>query len=897
MKKATNKKVAKSRFGYAAFQHKKSCFAVSIALLSAFTLPAYSEEANEEENLDLEEVVVTGSRLQGSAQAVLDERKQQAFVADILGSEQISRTGDSDAASALRRVTGLTLVDGKYIYIRGLGERYSSTLMNGTNVPSPDPTRSVLPLDLFPASIIESLNVQKSYSPSLPAHFAGGNVDIRTKSIPDEKIFKVNTSLGYNFDNESSVWYAGGSDDQFGSDDGTREISTLLQNSLNSGEFDSLDSESAVAVVRSLNRDISANKESVDPDFGVGATFGDKFDFDNGSRIGFLTSVSYKNEWTVSNERNVNNLAKSGGEIRINEFADGQSTEHQVKISGMANIGFDWDSNHHLELNNIFLSDTKDRIRDRQFENTNTINEAEESRRKVDVLYEERELISHQLKGRHNFPEWQNLGADWYLAKSKTERRAPGAFETTFRVDTIDGVSTSQLARDINTTYGFQNLEDEVENSGFNLSLPIYMDDWSVELKAGADFVEKTRDSQSADIVLQTFSIPTQYLAGDDFSQIFSDQNLSQADYQIRLDDATSNGDKYKAATLIDAYYFLADVDLNANWRLTGGVRYEDFRQLAVPFQPHSGFFSVDTEALSNLPLLEDDFFPSLAATYIVDSTMQYRFNYSQTSIRPDFRDISTTFYIDPLTEFLVRGSTSLQSSSIDNFDFRWEWYFESGENLSVALFYKDIVNPIEQIELPSATEGAPQLLTANAEDGQLFGIEVEFLKDLSFIGDEWANYFVTGNVTLSDSEVNICSNADTQDCLFKDQLKEALNTQEDITSVITNNSRRLIGHSEWALNLQVGWDSLDNDHAATLVYNVFGPRIIIPGVSGFEDAEEESFHSLDLVYTWYPSYESTVKVQLKNILGEDKVIEQEGVDILAETVGTEIGVSYSINF
>lgn len=873
------------------------CMGLFAGSLSTGLLAA-EEEAIEQQDETLEEVVVTGSRLQGSAQAVLDERKAQAFVADILGAEQISRTGDSDAASALRRVTGLTLVDGKYIYIRGLGERYSSTLLNGASVPSPDPTRSVLPLDLFPATVVESLSVQKSYSPELPAHFAGGNVNIRTKSIPSERVFKIGGKIGYNTDNESTPWYAGGGDDDMGSDDGTRELSSAFNSAFAAGDISTLNSADSVALVSTLNRDIDAAEESVNPDLGFNLTYGDKVDFGDTSQFGFLTAISYRNEWQVGEERNVNNLAKSGGEIRINEFSDGASTEHEVKWSGMFNFGYDFNENHRFELNNLFLRDTKDRLRDRQFENTNTINEPDESRRKVDILYEERELIAHQVKGRHNFPDWKNVGVDWYFSKSETERFAPGGFETTFRIDRNGNASTSQLARDINTTYGFQQLKDNVENYGANISLPLYFDDWSLELKAGADFIDKDRESESISIVLQTFSIAPQYLPGSDFSQIFSDANLGQSDYTLRLDDATSDGDKYLAATLNDAAYLMANLEFGTQWRVTGGVRYEDFRQVAVPFQPHSQFFAVETDELPELMLTEDDVFGSLAVTYALDAEMQFRFNYSETTIRPDFRDVSTSFYIDPLTEFLVRGSTSLQSSTIDNFDFRWEWYMESGENLSIAAFWKDITNPIEQIELPSATEGAPQLLTANAENGEVYGVEVEFLKDLSFLGDDYANFFMTGNLTVSDSEVNICADSDPNTvCLFEEQLKEALNTDESVTSVITNNSRRLIGHSDWVVNFQLGWDSLDNEHSATFVYNVFGPRIIVPGVNGFEDAEEKSFNSVDFIYTWYPTFDSTMKVRLKNLLGEEKVIKQEGVNILEETVGTEISVSWSTNF
>jgi outer membrane receptor for ferrienterochelin and colicin len=170
-------------------------------VMSQVTLAQDSQ--NEDDVLD--EVVTTGTRLKGTATAVIEERKNQAFVADILGADQISRTGDSDAASALRRVTGLTLVDGKFIYVRGLGERYSSTQLNGAAVPSPDPTRNVIPLDLFPSDIIESLSVQKAFSPSMPASFGGGNVNIRLKTIPDNFLFNMSGNVGYNSENSADA--------------------------------------------------------------------------------------------------------------------------------------------------------------------------------------------------------------------------------------------------------------------------------------------------------------------------------------------------------------------------------------------------------------------------------------------------------------------------------------------------------------------------------------------------------------------------------------------------------------------------------------------------------------------------------------------------------------------
>ncbi len=215
---------------------------VTLAVLASLTLShiALGQEGQESQNEDdvLDEVVTTGTRLKGTATAVIEERKNQAFVADILGAEQISRTGDSDAASALRRVTGLTLVDGKFIYVRGLGERYSSTQLNGAAVPSPDPTRNVIPLDLFPSDIIESLSVQKAFSPSMPASFGGGNVNIRLKTIPENFLFNVSGNVGYNTENSGDAFsYNGGSQDWLGRDDGTRAVPYSIQTRWDNKQF------------------------------------------------------------------------------------------------------------------------------------------------------------------------------------------------------------------------------------------------------------------------------------------------------------------------------------------------------------------------------------------------------------------------------------------------------------------------------------------------------------------------------------------------------------------------------------------------------------------------------------------------------------------------------------
>ncbi|NKX04049.1 TonB-dependent receptor plug domain-containing protein, partial [Alteromonadaceae bacterium A_SAG6] len=787
------------------------------SILGASALPL-SAVAQQSEDEVIEEVVATGTRLKGTATAVLQERQNQAFVADILGAEQISRTGDGDAAAALRRVTGLTLVDGKFIYVRGLGERYSSTQLNGMTVPSPDPTRSVVPLDLFPSSIIESLNVQKSYSPNMPGHFGGGNVNIRTKSIPSEFVFNVSAGGGWNTQNsDTGVFYSGGGDDWTGRDDGTRALPDIISSGLaanGSAGFEG-DRTRTLAetqdILSSFNWDIGPDEKSVDPNFSLGTTIGNNYVFDNDSVLGFLATVSYSNEWTVAEEMLGNDIGGGQENPRFTKYRDMVSTEQNVRWSGMFNVGYEYNSNHKVELVNMILHDMRDRVRDGYYFDESESNPGVEEFRRMDIIFEEREMVSSQLKGTHNFLNLlDGVFFDWYVGTSRASREAPDIMEVTFQ-QFYDESGALELERlddtpGTNLNRQYQVLYDESDTYGFNVSTAFFGDGYDVELKAGMDYYDKTRDGNNIDLAVRHFGISSDFKEGSRLNEIFSQENIYNDDFYTSstgrsvFQDNTGAGDKYSAATKLTAGYFMVDAFFNQKFRVSGGARYEDFQQVSIPFIEHSDKFADDTDAIIDSIYNESDVLPSLAFTYIPSEEMQYRFNISQTLIRPDLRDISSTFFIDPLTEFLVRGSPSLVETELTNIDFRWEWYMSQGNNLSVALFYKDMENPIEMVQFDGG-EGVPQLLTANGQEGELYGIEFEFLHDLGFIGDNFSNFFVSGNMTLSDSEVTIGSG--DQESLFSQQAREAYGGT--ITATITNDKRRLVGHSEWVANLQLG--------------------------------------------------------------------------------------------
>ena len=872
----------------------------SLQIFADDSLDAYEEQA-------MEEVVVKVSRLKGTASAVIEERKNQAFIADILGAEQIARTGDSDAAGALRRMTGLTLVDGKFIYVRGLGERYSSTQLNGAAVPSPDPTRTVIPLDLFPSTIIESLSVQKSYSPSMPAHFGGGNVDIRLKTIPSDFVFNVSANIGSNTNNsDEGFTYNGGDNDWYGKDNGTRAAPAALKQLWQThSPLNELSQQDNRQIAAQLNRDYDPYEDTVAPSTGVDISLGDNFEQGN-FKFGYLTALSYDNEWLVSAQYEGQDYVNQGDGLwsLVRGFDDVQVTEHSVRLAGMFNFGLEYFRDHRFDFSSTYLSDTRDEIKDK-LGNTNNVLLSDGLRvRDSEVNYEEREMIANQLRGTHNFPQLFNLGVDWKYSHATSNRYAPGNITTRYILadgfsgsagngvedSVFDLINESSLRKATTASrYSFQDLNDKVENYGFNASIPLTFDSSDVEIKVGADFIEKSRDSFARRIDINTLAFDNIDLSGHQMNSILTDEvilNQALNGNELIIRDTSIAGDDYLSAQLIDAYYIETDVIFAQKWRVTGGVRWEDYRQVVAPLDPATGQFDLPaqptSEDLDKLSYQQDDFFPALSLTYMMSEDIQFRASVAQTTIRPDIREVAPSTYIDPLTGFPIGGTPTVESTDIINYDLRWEWYLTTGENISVGLFYKDMDKPIEAVQSPSQ-DGPPLIRIANAENGEVYGVELEFLKDVTFMGAFGEDFFISGNLTLSDSEINI----DTQSVV----------DQTGVSTTITNPIRRMTGHSKYVVNLNVGYDAPNGNHSATLAYNVFGDRIIIPGIDGKDDAYEQPFHSLDFIYTYYPTYSSTLKVKLKNLLDQAKRIEFDDTLLRSETRGVGFEIAFKWDF
>jgi hypothetical protein len=860
----------------------------------------------------IDEVIAIG-RLKTTAFDVVEERLEQEVVTDFLGAEAIGRVGDSTVSLALRRIPGLTLVNDQFIYVRGLGERYSSVQLNGAQVPSPDLTRNVIPLDIFPTEILQALSVQKGYSPEVPAAFGGGNVNILTIGVPDGPVLNVEVSSGTNSDSDDGYAYPGGSDDSLGTDDGTRAFpdalaaglqqhrgnlasSNILQTLNGDGNFHFLSEAEALnrQYAVSLNRNVEISPKSLPPDGGLEISLGNRWFFGEQEswQFGALGLISYDNVWR-NRERTERDIADP-----VNFVKDTLRTINQVSATGMVNLGLNFMSDHELTTSSFYIRNTEDESSISTRTNNNFLRANGQQLRDYDIRFEERELVANQARGRHvigadtrdlfafldhNFLD--GLTFEWYVSDATAETDIPNEikFSAEDRIDPATGAVLQTSIRQSTSAadYRFTELEDDVDSSGWDLSKAYVFDNLDVEVSGGQDVVRKARSYLQTQFGLGTTTGAAAPILAGTPGSVFTDANILNPTYGFVLSSGGIGTESYLAGQTLNGGYLKVDALLNEQWRFAGGVRKEAFNQVSLPIDPleydvgqgQCALTPCDIDALEQVTFAEDDVYPAIAVTRIFENvwaeSFQLRFGVSETVARPDLREVSASTYIDPLTEIRVRGNPSLVTSAIQNFDARAEWFFSSGDNFTVSLFYKDIENPIETVQ-GAGTDDNISLTFINAESADVTGVEVEWLKDLSSFGVAFLEpFFFSGNVTLSDSELTV----------------------GDVAFNVTNNVRRMSQHSEYVANLQLGFDSDNGAHSFTLAYNTFGERVFFAGRDGEPDAFEQPFDSLDFVYSYYPTQRLSVKFRLQNLLDEELEIDQNDVTVIEQNLGVSAKV------
>lgn len=843
------------------------------ATLAQVTVPAGGratvEVALTPSSVELEVMRVSGYKLDGGLASLLEERREERAVTEVLGAEQIGKSGDSNAAEALQRVTGLTVVGGRFVYVRGMGERYSSALLNGATLPSPDPERRVVPLDLFPADVIESISVQKTYSPDLPGEFGGGSTQIRTRGIPDA--FGASFSLSGAWNEASTgrngLTYHTGETDWAGFDNGTRSLPEGVRIAAEHGQLSLEDPSTGegypLGVLTALGQTMpnhwSARRKELPPDFGVSATIGDRLETRAGV-VGYNVGLAYDQGWRV--KRGVNRVFGLGGDGALEPIVDYRTnlTRRNVDVSGLVSVGYEPAKGQELAVTTLLVRTSEDETE----VYGGRLSNDDRDIRVTSLSWVEEQLLSTQLRGKHEL--FEGIELSWSYAYALATREQPDLRRTRYDFDqTLNAYLLS------NRPEGNQRLYNEVEddNHDLSLSLDVPFTVWKkleAHVQTGGGYVLRDRESETRRFKFihrgplsrdpDVLILPPEQALG---RQFISPDGFS-------FEEITRATDNYEAEQTIRAAFVNLVVPVTAALEVSAGVRVERSRQEVSTFE----LFSRDQTSAS-ADLETTDWLPAASLVWRFTETMAARAAYSRTLVRPDFRELSSAPFDQVIGAGVFVGNPALERTKIESFDLRWEWFLSADELVSVGVFYKDLEDPIETVILGGSTR---TVTLENAPRGRNYGVEVELRKRLGFLGRACEPLFFGGNVSLIKSEVQL-----------------------DSSGVATNKDRPLSGQSEFVINASAGWDDPGTRTALTLLYNVSGERLVGVGTFGLPDVYEQPFHRLDLVASWGFAEHWSVKVSVENLL-DSKVRFTQGDQTTEEyEVGRTFGVGLSGKF
>lgn len=772
--------------------------------------------------VQLADFTVTAPAIEGNTASLLAERQDSSQVADVIGAEQMSKTGDSNAASALRRVAGLTLIDGKYVIVRGLDERYSAALVNGATLPSPDPERRILPLDLFPASMLDSIVVQKTFSPDMPGDFGGGVVRIRTRTAPRTPFYSVKLTGGIRTDTtfRQNLDYAPGKTDWIGIDGGHRALPDIVREASNNSALEEGDLFSDRGYTpdkleefgESMANVWTPEERTIPLDMGMSMQGGGSVGTDV-ARFGLLAGFVYDNSWTSIDRTESYATVGGGGEVSERNRYVFHGAENAVRLGGMFTASAEIGEGHELQLTTLVNRISEDEARTYTGYNGDVGGDTTSGR----LRWVERQLLSEQVLGRHEFDA---LEVDWRYSFSTASRLEPD--RRTYRLDNEPGTDVWRMSdRPDGNQRFFSDLQDRVHDVGLDVTFPFELGERALSFKVGASAMAKDRlvDSRRFKYMHKGPNSRDQDILAQTPEEIFQPENIGTDGFQF--EEITRPTDNYSGSHVILASYAMADVEVTGSTRVSGGARIEHSSQKVSTF----ALFDASGSAIE-AELVKTDVLPALTVTQGLGvEGMQLRAGYGRTLNRPMLRELSPSAFSDVAGGRVRRGNPDLERATIDNYDLRWEYYPSQGESVSVALFYKRFTDPLEWVSIPGAE---PLLQPFNALGANNYGVEIDGRKDLGFFGDAFEDFFVAGNVALINSRVRI----DGDNPLI----------------IVTNDERPLASQSPYMINLSAGWDDLDGRGSLIVAFNNIGSRIVEVGSGGLPDALEAIEPQLDLI-------------------------------------------------
>lgn len=781
-----------------------------------------------EENVaQMQEVVVVAQRETYSEVSVINEIKLSSQVITGISAEQISKTQDKDAAQVMSRVPGVTIVDSRFVMIRGVNSRYNSVLINDATAPSTEIDSRAFAFDLIPSSMLDRMLIFKSGSSDLPGDFAGGVIKTYTRNHVGENFTVVSLGTGFRTNTTFKPYYytQGSKTDFLGYDNGFRALPASFPNT-DELKQSSRNSELRERAGRSLTNNFAYQERPAAPDFKLGLTLGRKFNIGQ-TKVSNITSLNYSNSYQAMYVERNRYFAYDPNrpiEKRFQYFDD--FTSNDVRIGLLHNWTFDLPGKNRIEFRNMFnqLGENETIIR----RGTDFLQRPDQDFKNYSYHYLSRAIYSGQLQGIHTLANdkakitW--VGGLNYLNRNEPDYRRfrtfrdkadrgteapyimqlpPSAnlFETGRFYSKLDEIA---VAHGTNFEYRFS----EKEENAFTIKVGYY-----TELR------DRTFRARYVSYLYPSFFDPLEgeRLTRLPLSTIFSPENIRRRDGFV-IEEGTRPTDRYTATNKLYAGYIGFTIPITNRFDFSGGVRLE-YNDQVLNSQDDLGKVRGGQKVTNPL------YFGNLS--YDITDKMLVRLAYSRTINRPEFRELAPFLYYDFNLEAGVRGNPNLRVAIIDNMDFRWEWYPSVGETVSLGGFYKFFRNPIESF-LQITTE-SPQLTYRNAVDAYSAGAELEIKKSfLDLSASSILRYMsISLNAALIRSRVDMGAEATAQD-----------------------KTRPLQGQSPYIVNLALGYNNPDNGWNINTTYNVFGARIFAVGDVNFPTIYELPRHAIDITVT-----------------------------------------------
>ncbi|MDX2070729.1 MAG: TonB-dependent receptor [Haliscomenobacter sp.] len=866
------------------------------------------DAALETEAQQLDVVVVTAKQVKTTDAALITIQRKAFAIQDGVSSQQISRTGSSNAADAMKQMTGAVVEGGRFIVMRGLGDRYSLSQLNGVTLPSTDPYRNSASLDLIPSQIIESIVTVKTFTPDLPGNFSGGLVNVNTKAFPEK--FNLYFQVGQEFNTQSSLidnfrTQEKGKTDWLGFEDGSRGQPDYLLTAANRD----LLSSSTYLIARDPNpsndntRNIfDRSSKDLSNEFIPSlrnSPMNSSFNFSIGNRVklfgkdlGFTLGANYSANFNHYNNGNVGTFIYTNPQelFAYQNLQETKSTQNP-QMGALANLSYKLSDNHTIGLNYIFNNDAEIVGRNQSGSFLGQVSESASVFNTNTLEFTQRQFSTFQVTGRHIFPKLNKTEIEWVASTNQSFQEEPDLRYFAFvklgeGEDAEFNINNAEFAFPY---HFFRRLDDRVTSGKLDISIPFLNRGnaaGSNRLKFGALFNNTDRDFEEFRYQLNNTGVPSTIGVSTfkgNWDNFFSPVNFGIIGTQTNSSGAITRYNTgyhyinqvnaknfYTGEENIFAAYGMAIYNLTSKLKAIAGVRLES-TQLEVESQdPTSGKGNINlTDLLYSGNLI-----------YALSDKANIRIAASKTLARPNMRELAPFEQFDTKNGFFNVGNPNLKRTLIQNYDLRYELYPRTGELLAISAFYKNFDDPIIRAFNPRAT--IPELGFINIDQASVYGLELEFRKGLDFLGKTFENFFFSTNLALIKSEYDIP--------------EEEFNNSRQLDPTYDTRTRPFQGQAPYIVNVILSYINPEKGWESALSYNVSGEKLYNIALFGTPDVYEQEFPLLNYKLSKRFASKYQVSFTARNLLNpiNKRTQEFKGREYIAEsfTVGTGLGLS-----